>query len=1081
MNYYELNVTSNFSFLQGASHPHELVEQAINLGYSGMAITDECSLAGIVKAYSAVKNHFKQHDHKKSPHKKFKLIIGSRFFVESFVDTQSSDSKPLVIEIILISPCRQSYAELSAIITYARRQADKGEYRLSLDDLQQQAKHCLCIWLSSITNNKQPLCSLSHPLAELSTIFPQRLWIGYARSLLSSDYCLYLQCLQLSRQFNLPIVAHNNILMHSKQRLKLQHCLTAIKNNQTVDMLAKKLLPNAENSFKKLSQLKNLYPERLLLESKKIADLCHFCLTELSYQYPDEVLPKKLSADEYLFQLCMQGANKRWPKGINKKNKKQLDYELSVIKKLRYEHYFLTVYDIVSYARKQHILCQGRGSAANSIVCYCLFITEVDPQQSELLFERFISEERNEPPDIDVDFEHQRREEIIQYIYQKYGRQRAALTAMLITYRFKSAINDVGKALGIEASILSKLSQSLAWWDKLDSLKNHAKQLNLPCDSLLLENFFSLVSSIHGFPRHLSQHVGGFLITQDPISTLVPLENARMPGRTVIQWDKYDIETLGLLKVDVLGLGMLTMIKKALIITQSYSAIKQLADIPKEDQKTYQMLCNADSIGVFQVESRAQMSMLPRLKPQCFYDLVIQIAIVRPGPIQGNMVHPYLKRRHGEMPVEYPNQALKKVLQRTLGVPIFQEQVIQLAMVAAGFTGGQADQLRRAMATWGRNGDLFQFREKLINGMLKRGYNEEYAERIFQQMKGFGSYGFPESHSASFAILAYFSAWLKRHHTAAFYCALLNSQPMGFYSPSQLIQDARRHQLKILPVDIDFSDWDSMVVFTTDVFIKDKQQSKPGAIRLGMHLLKGFNQAAAKRISTARAQQAFVSIKDLVYRCNLNQIEKQALVKGNALPRLAKHRYQAQWQSLAIEEKKPLLQTFDALAHKPSAVELSIQPPTATDDMLMDYKNLGLTLKIHPMELLKRNYFKKNQVKKNHAKKNHLLDLCQTAVQLKNMRQSQLVKVAGVVTGRQRPGTASGVLFITLEDETGNINVIVWKNILNRFRQTILGSRLLLIKGRIEKQKKVTHVIAGYIEDISHQLPGFSQSSRDFH
>ncbi len=1045
MRFFELNTTSNFTFLTGASHPEELVEQAIQLDYAGIAITDECSLAGIVRAHVAARKYNQKLNNNKKD-KRFKLIIGSRLRV----DFQSNKD----LEIILLCPCREAYAELSSMITRARRSAEKGNYQVKFEFLEHYIERCLCLWI----NPKQFFETQLQQLKALQNIFPQRLWVSYQRELRLEDYQHYLDCLKLAEILELPIVAQNNVLMHCKQRLKLQHCLQAIRLNQTVQSLGSELICNAEQSLRPLAILNNLYPEELLAETTTIANHCHFSLDELRYEYPDEILPQAISATDYLSQLTYQGARQRWPQGIDKKVSEQITYELKLIKQLKYEHYFLTVYDIVKFARNQNILCQGRGSAANSAVCYCLFITEVDPAKSELLFERFISEERDEPPDIDVDFEHQRREEVIQYIYKKYSRDRAALTATVITYRLKSAIRDVGKALGIDPPLLEHLSHSLAWWDKPDKLQLYFAEKNLSIESGLAKNFYQLVMSILRFPRHLSQHVGGFIITQRPMSTLVPVENASMADRTVIQWDKYDIEALGLLKIDVLGLGMLTMIRKCLEMTARYSDIKVLSDIPKEDPVTYDMLCNGDTVGVFQIESRAQMSMLPRLRPRCFYDLVIQIAIVRPGPIQGNMVHPFLKRRNGEIPESYPNEEIKQVLKRTMGVPIFQEQVIKLAMVAAGFSGGEADQLRRAMASWGRNGDLYQFKPKLLNGMLKRGYHPEFAERVFEQMKGFGSYGFPESHSASFAILAYFSSWLKRHHSAAFYCALLNSQPMGFYTPSQLVQDAVRHQLKILPVDIDHSLWDSDIIF--------KSNTTPQTIRLGFHLVKGFNQVAAERIIQQRELKSFNNIKDLVFRCQLNAIEKDALVQANALPRLAKNRYQAQWQSLAIEQQKPLLEPLDTSAHPPSLVEQSITPPSAVEDMLADYKTTGMTLKQHPIALMRSHGW---------------IEPCKRASDLKNMRQNQFVKVAGVVSCRQRPGTAAGVLFITLEDETGNMNVIVWKNTLEKFRREILTSKLLLIKGVIERERKVVHVIAGHITDISDKLPAFKKGSRDFH
>jgi error-prone DNA polymerase len=1076
MIFYELNTSTNFSFLTGASHPDELVCQAKKLGYAGIAITDECSLASIVRAHVEAKKQ------------SIKLLIGSRIKFSTEIEhsnqvdlNDQNDQVSQTIELLIFAPCREAYAELSSLITRARRRGKKGEYIAKLKDINQLITRCLAIWLPSDNNSNVNYQNSVEQLQQILPLFKDRLWIGYYRGLLAHDYQNYLTCLKLARHFELPIVAQNRVLMHIKQRLKLQHCLTAIKNNQTIQTLGTKLIINAEQHLRTLQQLENLYPKTLIDETVKIAERCHFSLDELRYEYPDEVLPANLSPSRYLRQLVFDGAIKRWPNGMTKSVEKQIEYELKVIKKLAFEHYFLTVYDIVYFAKSNHILCQGRGSAANSSVCFCLFITEVDPAQSNLLFERFISEERDEPPDIDVDFEHQRREEVIQYIYKKYSRGRAALAATVITYRLKSAIRDVGKALGIDLPILEHLSKSMAWWDKPESLQKYFNQLNLPQNGLLAGHFFELVMSILRFPRHLSQHVGGFIITRRPISTLVPVENASMADRTVIQWDKYDIEALGLLKIDVLGLGMLTMIRKCLEMTGSYSNVSCLTDIPKEDPKTYQMMCEADTVGVFQIESRAQMSMLPRLRPDCFYDLVIQIAIVRPGPIQGKMVHPFLKRRNNDEPIKYPSDEIKQVLERTLGVPIFQEQVIKLAMVAAGFSGGQADQLRRAMASWGRNGDLFQFKDKLVDGMLARGYSTEFAERVFEQIKGFGSYGFPESHSASFAILAYFSAWLKCHHGAAFYCALLNSQPMGFYSPSQLVQDARRHDIRVLAIDIDHSHWESRIVChpptssETDKKIETTNTANtteiantiiPTEIRLGLHLVKGFNSRAASRLIESRDEKPFSNIKDLVFRAQLNATEKDALVRANTLPRLAKNRHQAQWQSLAIEETKPLLIELDSDEKYGSQSQEQIKPPTVIEDMAADYNTTGLTLNKHPIQIL-------TEMNK--------LNGCKKASQLDNMRHGQFIKVAGVVTCKQRPGTAAGVLFITLEDETGNMNVIVWKRTLETFKQQVLGSRLLLIKGKVEREKNVVHIVAGHIQDISDQLTDFDRQSRDFH
>ena len=1044
MNYYELNTTTNFTFLTGASHPEEYVQQAIALGYRGIAITDECSVAGVVRAYIEINNQKKQN------HCDLKLIVGSYFQI-----TQEDHDEP--ISLLLLCPSRQAYAELSAFITRARRRAEKGSYLALTKDLENYLNHVLVIWLPG--NNEQ-----SYQQAKLlKKHFEQRLWIGYQRLRQADDYAYYQHCLQLAEYFDLPMVAQNNVLMHHEQRLDLQHCLTAIRLNQTIDSLGNQLTSNAEQHLRSLNSLQQLYPESLLKETESIANLCDFCLSSLKYEYPDEVIPKEKTASEHLRQLCFDGAKERWPKGIPKKVTRILKYELDVIKKLSYEHYFLTVHDIVAFARSENILCQGRGSAANSAVCYCLGVTEVDPNESELLFERFISEERDEPPDIDVDFEHQRREEVIQYIYKKYSRERTALTATVITYRMRSAIRDVGKAFGIDANILEYLSRSLAWWDKPESLLEYFSAKKISTDAQMVQHFYRLVMEILRFPRHLSQHVGGFVISQGPLSNLVPVENASMEDRTVIQWDKYDIEALKLLKVDVLGLGMLTMLRKCLEMTSTYCNVNKFSDIPKEDKRTYQMLSRGDTIGVFQIESRAQMSMLPRLKPKCFYDLVIEIAIVRPGPIQGDMVHPYLRRRDGIEEPHYPNKDIEKVLERTLGVPIFQEQVIQMAMVAAGFTGGEADQLRRAMATWGRNGDLYKFKEKLINGMLKKGYDQSYAERLFEQMKGFGSYGFPESHSASFAILAYFSSWLKRHHPAAFYCALLNSQPMGFYSPSQLVQDAKRHYIQVHAINVDDSEWFSTIVNRPKESEVDKKQPD---IRLGLHLVKGFNEDAAERLVMARKQRPFANLKDLVERAQLNQIEREALVQANVLPRLSPHRYQAQWQSLAIEQNKPLLSALENSAHYDLNDNIELTAPTEVDSMLFDYQRTGLTLNRHPIEILRESY---------------PVSRCKKANQLRQMQQGQFVRIAGVITCKQRPGTAAGVLFLTLEDETGNMNIIVWRNTVEKFRKVILSSHIVMIKGLIEREKNVVHVVAGHITDISKRLPNFKRKSRDFH
>ena len=721
---------------------------------------------------------------------------------------------------------------------------------------------------------------------------------------------------------------------------------------------------------------------------------------------------------------------------------------------MQYEHFFITVYDIVQYAREQDILCQGRGSAANSVVCYCLLITEVNPEQVGVLFERFISKERNEPPDIDVDFEHQRREEVIQYIYQKYTRKRAALAASVVSYRARSAIRDVGKALGFDQGLIDQLVKSLAWWDRQNELKARVRDAGLNLDDKPLQQFYELVNQLLGFPRHLSQHVGGFVICEGQVSELVPVENASMPDRTIIQWDIDDLETLGLLKVDVLALGMLTALKKCLNHVKAYNSnIQTLQDIPQEDKPTYDMLSRGDSIGVFQVESRAQMSMLPRLKPQTFYDLVIEIAIVRPGPIQGDMVHPYLSRRNGEEPVTYENDALKAVLERTLGVPIFQEQVIKLAMVAAGFSGGEADQLRRAMASWGKNGQLLQFENKFVSGMLANGYSLEFAERLFRQIQGFGGYGFPESHSASFALLCYLSSWFKCHHPAAFYCALLNSQPMGFYSPSQLVQDARRHHVEILPVDVNASDVESTLESTPQGW----------GIRLGLSRVKSLHHDTGLNIVSSREalpMRRFSSMQALSRAASLSQSDLALLASADALRSLSGERHQALWDALSVEAEAPLLES------EPSTQTLWTQAPSLEANIVSDFNMTGLSLREHPMALLR---------------KEPPFDRCTPQAALIERHNFGFVRVAGLVTGRQRPGTAKGTLFLTLEDETGNINVVVWQSTQQLFRQAILSGKLLVVNGRLENKNNVVHVIAGRVFDYSYRLNDFQLISRDFH
>jgi len=1035
----ELHTKSHYSFLQGASSPEELVYRAYDLGYSALAITDECSYAGVVKAYRASKECG------------LKLIVGSEFLVAHQAEA---------FKLVLLATNRQGYSEISALITRARRRCVKGKYRLNLDDLRFGLQRCLAIWLPDFSASQD----LSLQGKAIHALFRKRLWLGVELFRGAIDQQHYFKCHSLASFLAINMVACNDVHMHCKLRKPLQDTLTAIRLNTTVQKLGTARQINAERYLKPKHILQSQYPENLLTESLRIAQLCNFSMDELQYEYPREVVPNGLAPSRYLRDLTLKGAARRWPQGVSAKVKAIIDKELTLIEELSYEYYFLTVYDIVNFARSQNILCQGRGSAANSAVCYCLFITEVDPDSNQLLFERFISKERDEPPDIDVDFESQRREEVIQYIYKKYSRKRTALTATVITYRRRSAIKDVGKALGLPLNFIEELNRSMAWWDKIDSLRERMLDQKLNFSNELLKRFFKLVKEIIGTPRHLSQHVGGFLITQSPTSTLVPIENAAMPERTVIQWDKYDIEILGLLKVDVLGLGMLSAIHRALAMVSDYSdQTINLQDIPKEDPEVYDMLCTGDSIGVFQVESRAQMSMLPRLRPRSYYDLVIQVAIVRPGPIQGDMVHPYLRRRDGSEAVSYPNGQIENVLKRTLGIPIFQEQVIQLTMVAAGFSGGEADQLRRAMASWGKVGTLDGFEQKLINGMLARGYDLDFAQRLFRQIKGFGAYGFPESHSASFAILVYFSSWLKRYHPAAFYAGLLNSQPMGFYSPSQLVQDARRHNVRVLPVCINNSHWQHSLDMPSNT-------GDNIGLRLGLCLVKGVKESSAMKLIESRQNRKFESVEDAKSRHLVHQDELMKLINANAFHAFDKNRRHAYWQSLKMDNGFNVPARANNMAHKDRQSKesgASIAPLSPLETLMADYRSArGVSLQYHPMQLLRTAL---------------PFSRCTLAQNLLSKHNKGLIEVAGVVTGRQRPGSASGVIFMTLEDETGNINVVLWNNIQERFKQEILNSQIVYIKGTIEHQHGVANVVAGYVECQDAALPKLKAKSRNFH
>jgi len=1019
--YAELHALSNFTFLRGASHPEELVEIAASLAYRALAITDECSVSGIVRAHVAAKAQ------------KLPLIIGSEFRLSNG------------LKLVVLARNRAGYAELCSLITRGRRAADKGSYCLTAEDFSDGLANCYVLW---VPDNQLLLDARD---AWITDAFRDRLWIAVELLADGLEHLRLERIRRLGASLNLPLVASGDVHMHSRKRRALQDTVTAIRENTTLDRAGFLLYSNGERYLRPQSVLESIYPADLRKATTDIAKSISFSLDELRYEYPDELIPDAETPTSYLRRLTEAGMRKRWPAGVSLKVRTLVEHELELIRELRYEPYFLTVYDIVAFARSQGILCQGRGSAANSAVCFCLGITEVDPERMATLVERFISKERNEPPDIDVDFEHERREEVIQYIYQKYGRERAALAATIITYRPRSAVRDVGKTLGLDGLQIDRLAKSTRWWDGRGIDDSRVIEAGLDPGSPVIRRLLYLVGELIDFPRHLSQHVGGFVISNSSLSELVPVENAAMDYRTVIQWEKNDLEDLGLLKVDVLGLGMLTTIRRSFALIRQFDGREYtLATVPAEDQVVYDMICEGDTMGVFQIESRAQMAMLPRLKPRCYYDLVIEVALIRPGPIQGDMVHPYLRRRNGEEAVEYPSEDVREVLQRTLGVPIFQEQVMQLAVVAAGFTPGEADRLRRAMAAWKRRGGLGPFEQKLIQGMKKRGYTETFARQIFQQILGFGEYGFPESHSASFALLVYVSCWLKCHTPAAFTCALLNSQPMGFYSASQLTQDARRHGVEVRPVDVNKSDWDSTL---------ERNEQDEAALRLGLRQVKGLPEKAGEAIVRQR-QSGYQSIQLLLERTGLNRCELSALAAAGALKSLAGHRHKVRWTVAGVEEPAPIFSSLDRFEAVPM-----LRRPTEGQDIVADYQSLGLTLGRHPMRLIRPHLDRYRYV---------------SAEQLETLAAGRQLRIAGLVITRQQPGTASGVTFITLEDETGYSNLVVWKKTAEEQRDVLLNANLIGAQGELQKEGKVIHVIARKLFDHSELLGELVPGSRDF-
>ncbi len=1069
--YAELHCLSNFSFQRGASHPEELVARAAALGYTALALTDECSVAGVVRAHLEAKKWG------------LKLLPGAEFVMAlpGAVAAASAASAALAatgaggvggeasFKLIALPHDLAAWGDLCEFITVARRAAPKGQYRVAwLTAPWHLLAGCEVLLVLPSTINTEAACAIC---TRARTLFGMNAWLTVQLLLRQDDAVRLHQLAQVSTLTGVPLVAAGDVLMHVRSRKPLQDVVTAVRLGQPVQACGFALQPNAEAHLRARARLAQIYPPALLASTLKVAARCTFNLDELRYQYPLEtVLPGRTPA-QTLRQFTYEGAKLRYPQGMAANVRQQVEHELSLIAELKYEMYFLTVHDIVAFARRRHILCQGRGSAANSAVCYCLGITEVDPARMNMLFERFISRERDEPPDIDVDFEHQRREEVIQYIYAKYGRERAALTATVISYRPRSALRDVGRALGIDEDLITALAKEHPGMYSREVL---AERLQTALERLgpafekpaqtLLDLWLHLSRQIQGFPRHLSQHVGGFVLTQGKLTRVVPVENAAMPDRSIIQWDKDDLDAMGLLKVDVLALGMLSAIRRCLdLIGAQRGTPLRLQDIPAEDPATYAMICRADTVGVFQIESRAQMSMLPRLKPRCFYDLVVQVAIVRPGPIQGGMVHPYLKAREHPDQVVYASPALKEALKRTLGVPIFQEQVMQIAMLAADFSAGEADSLRRSMAAWKRKGGVHVFYERMVSGMLKNGYTQAFADTLFKQIEGFGEYGFPESHAASFALLVYVSCWLKHHEPACFLAAMLNSQPLGFYGPSQLVQDAQRHGVTVRAVDVTSSDWDCTLE-KPEQSGSDSNGLQP-SVRLGLRMVAGLREVAAQRIVAARGMVLFSSTADLALRAELDAGDLKALAAADAIASLSGHRRQQVWDAAALKPAPPLLRAVPVKED-----ELRLSAASEGEEVIFDYAALGLTLRSHPLSLLRLQLSKQKLL---------------TAAQLRDLPNGRLVRACGIVTMRQQPQTAKGVVFITLEDETGSVNVIVWKSLREKQRTALLGSRLLAVYGvwqrDVESGGEVRHLIAGHLRDLTPLLGQLTTQSRDFH
>ena len=1033
--YIELQTTSNYSFLRGASHPEELVAQAMRLGHRAIALTDRNTLSGIVRAYRAAKDL--------APEGEFRVIVGCRLDLEEGCS-------------FLCYPTdRAAYGRLCRLLTLGKRRTVKGECRLSYNDLAGHGEGQIVV---ALPGGREDTAQLDF-LQRVARDFCGRAYLAAQNLYRGDDAKRLYRLARLAEKTGLKLVAANDVLYHIPERRRLQDVVTCIREHCIITEAGFRLMAHAERHLKppeEMARLFRRYPEAVA-RTQEIAERCRFSLHELRYEYPDETADG-VSPQDRLESLTAAGARSRYPAGVPAPVEKQLRHELDLIAELHYAPYFLTVHDIVGFARLQDILCQGRGSAANSAVCYCIGITAVDPARLDLLFERFISAERNEPPDIDVDFEHERREEVIQYIYKKYTRDRAGLAATVNCYRMRGALREVGKAFGLSPDVTALLTRTIWGWSEAPVRDTELRKLGLDPSDRNLSLALDLARELVGFPRHLSQHVGGFVITRGRLDELVPIENAAMEDRTVIEWDKDDLDALGMLKIDVLGLGMLTCIRRAFdLLAQHYGRNLTLADVPAEDRAVYEMLGRADSIGVFQVESRAQMSMLPRLKPQNFYDLVIEVAIVRPGPIQGDMVHPYLRRREGREKVEYPSAALKEVLLKTLGVPLFQEQAMRIAMVGAGFSGAEADRLRRAMAAFRRTGRIEAFRDKFIAGMIANKYTRDFAERCFRQIEGFGEYGFPESHAASFALLVYVSAWLKCHYPAIFAAALLNSQPMGFYAPAQIVRDAREHGVEVRPADINASTWDST--------LEQIAGGEGYALRLGFRQVKGFSEDEAVPIAARRAVP-YASVGEFYDRSGIGRAALERLAEADAFRSLGLDRRRALWAVKGLQpggsqhDLPPLFASLPRAARQGREPAVRLPEMRLGEQVVNDYAFAGLSLKCHPLALLRAGLAE---------------DGLTRAADLAKIAAGERIAVAGLVLVRQRPGIGN-VIFVTLEDESGIANLVVWPDIFERYRAQLMGAHLLACTGRLQREGIVIHVVAERLTDLSARLRHLTES-----